>query len=164
VECPLSRVDGSVVYNCFWPSPAQSLSTSPTGLMTIFYCLRFETPPGPCIYIPQEQFGPIMPPGTGFPFRRLLRLVGLQWRYSNSPRRRVLTLKFLLHDIQEFGSYLTGNLLRLRYEDQRLVQFRETIAVYCENHTKHKDTLWGKGELHSFIALKHVVPIVTTEL
>jgi hypothetical protein len=30
--------------------------------------------PSPRIYIPQEQGGPVIPPGTGFPFRRLLRL------------------------------------------------------------------------------------------
>jgi hypothetical protein len=36
---------GSVVYNCCWPSPAQSFSgLSPAGFMTLFYCLRFETP------------------------------------------------------------------------------------------------------------------------
>jgi hypothetical protein len=35
-----------LVYNCLWSSPAQSLSDpSPAGLPTIFYCLRFETPP-----------------------------------------------------------------------------------------------------------------------
>jgi hypothetical protein len=34
------------VYNCCWSSPAQSfLGPSPSGLMTIFYSLRFETPP-----------------------------------------------------------------------------------------------------------------------
>jgi hypothetical protein len=59
--------------------------------MTIFYSLRFETPPtwrarSPYLY----------PPGTGWPcytprywtlFRRLLRLAGLRWMYSNpSPR------------------------------------------------------------------------------
>jgi hypothetical protein len=33
--------------------------------------------PGPRIYIPQEQGGPGIPPGTGFPFRRLLRLARL---------------------------------------------------------------------------------------
>jgi hypothetical protein len=37
---------------------------------------------GPRIYIPQEEGGPVIPSGTGFPFRRLLRLAGLQWRYS----------------------------------------------------------------------------------
>jgi hypothetical protein len=38
--------------------------------------------PGPRIYIPEEQGGPLIPTGTGFPFRRLLRLAGLRWRYS----------------------------------------------------------------------------------
>jgi hypothetical protein len=32
--------------------------------------------PGPCIYISQEQGCPVITPGTGFPFRRLLRLAG----------------------------------------------------------------------------------------
>jgi hypothetical protein len=32
--------------------------------------------------VPQEQGGLVIPPGTGFPFRRLLRLAGLRWRYS----------------------------------------------------------------------------------
>jgi hypothetical protein len=41
--------------------------------------------PGSRIYIPQEQGGPVIAPGTGFPFRRLLRLAGLRWRYSNLP-------------------------------------------------------------------------------
>jgi hypothetical protein len=41
--------------------------------------------PGPRIYIPQEQGGPVIPPGTGFPFCRLLRLAGLRWRYCNPP-------------------------------------------------------------------------------
>jgi hypothetical protein len=45
--------------------------------------------PGPRIYIPQEQGGPVITPGTGFPFRRLLRLAGLRWRYSNPPQRGV---------------------------------------------------------------------------
>jgi hypothetical protein len=42
---------------------------------------------GPCIYIPQGQGGPDIPPGTVFPFCRLLRLTGLRWRYSNPPPR-----------------------------------------------------------------------------
>jgi hypothetical protein len=37
------------------------------------------------MYIPQEQGGPVIPLGTGFPFRRLLRLAGLWWRYPNPP-------------------------------------------------------------------------------
>jgi hypothetical protein len=40
----LSQEDRSVVYNCSWSSPAQSLSgPRPVGPATIFYCLRLET-------------------------------------------------------------------------------------------------------------------------
>jgi hypothetical protein len=53
------------------------------------YCLKFETPQpgGPCprIYITQVHGDPVIPPGTGFFFRCLLRLAGLRWRYSNPP-------------------------------------------------------------------------------
>jgi hypothetical protein len=43
---PLWREDESVVYNFCWSLPAQLFSDpSPAGLMTVFYCLRFETPP-----------------------------------------------------------------------------------------------------------------------
>jgi hypothetical protein len=41
--------------------------------------------PGPRIYIPQEQGSPVKPPGNGFPFRRLLRVSELRWRYSSPP-------------------------------------------------------------------------------
>jgi hypothetical protein len=60
---PPRREDGSIVYNCYRSSPAQSFSgPSPAGLMTIFYCLGFETPQtrrarSPCLY----------PPGKGWP-------------------------------------------------------------------------------------------------
>jgi hypothetical protein len=73
-----------------WP-PERFSGMSPAKIMTIFYCLRFETPqlggPGPRTYIPQEQGGPVIPSGTGFPFRRLLRFAGLLWKYSNPPIR-----------------------------------------------------------------------------
>jgi hypothetical protein len=40
----LWREDGSVVYSCSWPLPAQTFSgPTPMGLVTIIYCLRFET-------------------------------------------------------------------------------------------------------------------------
>jgi hypothetical protein len=41
--------------------------------------------PGSRIYILQEQGGPVIPPGIGFPLRCLLRLAGVRWRYSNPP-------------------------------------------------------------------------------
>jgi hypothetical protein len=82
------------------------LSSSPAGLMTTFYYLRFETPrtegPGPLFYIPQEQGGPLVPPGTGFQFRRLLRLAELRWRYSKPP-------EIYVDNIQNSSSYLREN-------------------------------------------------------
>jgi hypothetical protein len=60
----LWREDGFLVYNCCWPSWAQSFSCpSPAGLMTTFYCMRFETPStwrARSSYIPQEQGGPVI--------------------------------------------------------------------------------------------------------
>jgi hypothetical protein len=55
--------------------------------MTTFYCLRFETPStwrarAPYLYPPGTGC-PVIPPSTGFHFRRFLRLAGLRWRYSN---------------------------------------------------------------------------------
>jgi hypothetical protein len=63
MQHPVSREEGSDVYNCCWPSQAQPFSgPSPAGLMTIFYSLRFETPQtwrtrSPYLY----------PPGTWWP-------------------------------------------------------------------------------------------------
>jgi hypothetical protein len=51
--------------------------------------------PGTRIYIPQDQGGPVIPPGTGYPFSRLLRLAGLRWRYSNPPPHGATTYSFL---------------------------------------------------------------------
>jgi hypothetical protein len=58
----LWQEDGSVVYNCYWPLPAQSFSgPSPVGLMAIFYCLRFETPR---TWRTRSLY--LYPPGTGW--------------------------------------------------------------------------------------------------
>jgi hypothetical protein len=46
---------------------------------TLLSHLRLPQPggPGSCIYIPQEQGGPVIPLGIGFSLRHLLRLAGL---------------------------------------------------------------------------------------
>jgi hypothetical protein len=51
--------------------------------------LRIPQPegPGPHIYIPQEQGGPVIPPGTGSLFVASCDSQGLWWRYSNPPPR-----------------------------------------------------------------------------
>jgi hypothetical protein len=69
------------------------LGSESAGLMSIFYSLRLEAPqaggPGPRICISQVKVGPVIPPRTGFPFLRLLRLVSLRWSYSYPPPRGV---------------------------------------------------------------------------
>jgi hypothetical protein len=63
---PLWREDWCVIYNCYWSSLAQSfLGPIPAGLVTIFYSdSRLPKPggPGPRIYIPPEQDGPVIYP------------------------------------------------------------------------------------------------------
>jgi hypothetical protein len=55
------------VSSLHWSSPAQSISgPSPAGIMTIFYCLRFETPPTwrtrfPYLYPPQRGWPSYIP-------------------------------------------------------------------------------------------------------
>jgi hypothetical protein len=79
----------NLLYNYFWALPEQSLSgRSPAEPRPYFTAhLRLPQPggPGSRIYIPLEQDGPVIPPGTGFLLCRLLRLAGQRWKYSNPP-------------------------------------------------------------------------------
>jgi hypothetical protein len=52
-------------------------STNKDYVSRFNHLIFFPPEPGPRVYIPQEQGG------IGFPFRRLLWLSGLRWRYSN---------------------------------------------------------------------------------
>jgi hypothetical protein len=57
---PLWREDGSVFCICCWSSPANYFSgPSPLGLVTISYCLRFETSPFVASYESQGNGGDI---------------------------------------------------------------------------------------------------------
>jgi hypothetical protein len=52
-----------------------------------------------------------------------------------------------------FSSYLTG-------KTNRLMLFRERVAVYCENHTEHTDTLCRQNaEFYCVKAGGHVITI-----
>jgi hypothetical protein len=85
---PLWREDGSAICSVI----AQWSGSRRTRNHTLLSHLRVPQPggPGSRIYIPQEQGGPLIPPGHWIPFTsslttRLLRLTGLRWRYSNPP-------------------------------------------------------------------------------
>jgi hypothetical protein len=68
----LWQEDGSVVYlyNCFWALPCLGSKSHRTHDHMLLSHLRLPQlgGPGPCIYIPQEQAGLVIPLGTGFPF------------------------------------------------------------------------------------------------
>jgi hypothetical protein len=62
----------NLLLNCFWALPEQSLlSRSPAELTVHILLSHLRLPqlggPGSRIYFPQEQGGPVIPPGTGFP-------------------------------------------------------------------------------------------------
>jgi hypothetical protein len=69
---PLWREDGSEICSVItqWSEPLRIRNH------TLLFHLKLSQPggPGSSIYIPQEQSGPVIPPGTGFPLRHLLRL------------------------------------------------------------------------------------------
>jgi hypothetical protein len=97
------------------PAGTRQLSSSqvraPLGLMTIFYCPIWDSliwrARSPYLY-PQRTGWPSYTPGTGLLFRRLLRLPGLRWRYSNPPLRGVLYLirhgSYIKYRVQQFLS------------------------------------------------------------
>jgi hypothetical protein len=92
--CPLWREDGSVIYSIQFAVTLRSKShrthyhillSHLRPYVTVSYETLQPGGPGPGIYIPQEQGSPVIHPGTGFAFCRLLRLEGLRWKYSNLP-------------------------------------------------------------------------------
>jgi hypothetical protein len=86
---------------------------SSAGLKSTVYCLRFETAstwsPGPHIYIPQEQGGPVIPPVTGFFSVAFYDSQGYAGGNSNPPPHPggpvcyILTLKFEVDRIQNIA-------------------------------------------------------------
>jgi hypothetical protein len=80
---PLWREEGSAVCSAI----TQWSKSRRTRSYTLLSHLRLPQPrgPGSHIYIPQEQGGPVISLGTGFPLCHLLQLAGPQWRYSNPP-------------------------------------------------------------------------------
>jgi hypothetical protein len=65
--------------------------------------------PGSLIYVPQEQGGPVIPPGTGFPFSSSPTTRITTAEIFESTSMRGLKTAFLLNNIYMSSSYLTGN-------------------------------------------------------
>jgi hypothetical protein len=64
--------------------------------------------PGPCIYIPHEQGGPVITQGTEFPFCRLLRLAKAMVEvFNTAPKRASLSQTNSAHIITDWIYYTT---------------------------------------------------------
>jgi hypothetical protein len=142
LSSPLWREDGSLVYNCCWSSPAHSRVRVPRDSWPYFTVsdLRHPQPggPGPHIFIPHEQGGLVITPGTGFRFRRVLLLAELGWRYSNPPPSLISdkTLVLLIqprveqHIKHRFQQFL---LWRLRPGTRRLATAQFFVELFPRN-------------------------------
>jgi hypothetical protein len=150
---------GSVISNYHWSLPAQSfMITSPAGLITKPYSLRFETPLTwrvTHLYLyPQGVDVPVISPGARSHFRRLLWHPGLLFSYSNLlPRGRNHIYINAFRTSQETHYVSTT-------KPNELLLFKETVAIYC-NTWRRVDSA---GRIKSFGVLKLEVHIVTTGL
>jgi hypothetical protein len=117
----LWRENGSAVYNCCWSSPAQLFfGPSTTGLVTIFYSLRFETPPAwrtgsPYLY----------PPGTVRPSYTPRHWVP----FSSPPTTRRATVEVFKPDSTRGPDLNATHLLTVLAEQSRAEQSR--AVAYC---------------------------------
>jgi hypothetical protein len=106
----------------------------------------------PRIYIPQEQGGAVIPPGTVFPFRRLLRLAGQRWRYSTPPPHGYLKPEVHPNNIYRSSSYLTGYTLHHHYKDQPVnAVWGNSLCLLWEPYGTHRYTVWAE-----YIAIQSV--------
>jgi hypothetical protein len=82
-------------------------------------------------YIPQEQGGPVTPPGTGFPYRRLLRLAGLRWRYSSPPP----------HGLGKHFSEATNKYPTIMKFFKAVFSIQSVQSLYCITRTRAESTV-----------------------
>jgi hypothetical protein len=97
VGCPIWQEGESVIYNCCWSFTVQSFSGPSHAELNHISLSQGRGSPKlvgqvPVFISPRNRVSRLYLPGTGFPFRRLLRLAGIRWRYSNPPPRRVVEL------------------------------------------------------------------------
>jgi hypothetical protein len=87
----------------------------------------------------------------GFSYRRLLRLAELRCRYSNLPPHWRIFFKYIYSVRTSQETYYVS-----ATKPNRLMLFRETVAVYCENHTKqiHTNSVRTSQETHYISATK----------
>jgi hypothetical protein len=135
---PLWREDGSVVCNCYWPSPAQSFSgPSPIGLVAIFYCLRFEISLFVASYNSQGHGGGIRPRlHTGFWSTTLFCITYIASRRTHRTHVRCLVIDVYCCSERESTNLLPSNWYPSSFELLcRGNEFTETLLSI--EHMRH---------------------------
>jgi hypothetical protein len=108
------------------------------------------------VFIPQEQSGPVIPPSTGLPFCRLLRLAGLLWRYSKPPPYEELTENSSWLSLYSLGTDLIENTAS---NNSSVVAWLFVTAEKCSQcHCLAKDA-WKSTE----ISEEHIASIFMVE-
>jgi hypothetical protein len=118
---------GNLLYNFFWALPEQTLGPKShrTHDHILLSYLRLHQPggPGPRIYIPQEQGGQVTPPGTGFPFCRLLPhavfdTITLIYNINKRNRTRLLMYRRMANELKVnanwFNTWLWPKSLKIK--------------------------------------------------
>jgi hypothetical protein len=86
-------------------------------------------------FIRSKARGAVIPPGTGFPFCRLLRLARLRWRYSNPPPHGLLNSSVLKskshYDRRAVGQFvLVSRPFWSRWPDATFIWVRITFLIF----------------------------------
>jgi hypothetical protein len=100
--------------------------------------------PGSRIYTPQEQGGPVIPPGTGFLF--VSYLSGLRWRYSNPPPHGGL-------EKLNFFDIIYTNSVRTSQEPHYVT---ELSSIYLSLRLQNVECYWISAML-KLICVRHVL-------
>jgi hypothetical protein len=146
-------VNGSAFYNGCWASPAQSfLGPSPARLLTIFYCLRFETPPtwrarSPYLYPPGRGWSSYTPrhySSNQVKVKDTLRLTVSQSVSLGVEPHLGLMIRYLL-------PYFTVSHLRLPFSSPPTTR-RVTVEVFEPASTRALSHSQSQSQIQSYIA------------
>jgi hypothetical protein len=91
-----------------------------------------------------------------FPFRCLLGLAGLSWKYSTPPPHGIVQSHTYMWQYKDAVRTSQETHYFSITKTHRLVLFREVIAAYCENHMEHINTLCEQNVETLYIRIQSV--------
>jgi hypothetical protein len=125
--------------------------------------LRLPQPggPGSRIYIPQEQSGPVIPPGTGFSYKQFRTLLCMEYFKLHGPHTKHSFLQFLYCLCSLLENVVAMSLSSVRMVVQKYTD-NKLISKACFFPLQNKEsrifiTLWeswfGQSSLNRYVRL-----------